>query len=84
MRFLLAGILVILPLATQAEPFAFMSAGHPDSQSVATSSDTEWSCDVSRPEGAGGSCGNPYSPASPTNCEALIGPYLSDIHLKQF
>ena len=76
MRFLLAGILAILPLATPAESFASMNAGESDSESVAPSSDSEQYCDVYRPEDAGGSCRNPYSPASPTNFEALIGPYL--------
>ncbi len=76
MRFLLAGILAILPLTAQAESLVFMNAGESDSESVAPLSDTEQYCDSHSPEDEVAFCRNPYSPASPTNFEALIGPSI--------
>ena len=76
MRFLLAGILAILPLTAQAESLAFMNAGEPDSEPVATLSDTENYCTSQSAEDEGGFCRNPYSPALPTNFEALFGPSI--------
>jgi hypothetical protein len=76
MRFLLAGILAILPLTAQAESLVFMNAGESDSESVTTLSDTQQYCNSHSPEDEVAFCRNPYSPASPTNFLALIGPYI--------
>lgn len=75
MRFLLAGILAILPLTAQTESLAFMDTGESDSESAATRPDTEQYCHLLGLEDELGFCRNPYSPASPTNFLALIGPY---------
>lgn len=75
MRFLLAVILAILPLTAQTESLAFMDTGESDSESAATLSDTEQYCNLLNPEDELGFCRNPYSPASPTNFLAVIGPY---------
>jgi len=77
MRFLLAGILTILPLTAQTESFAFMDIGDSDSESAATRPDTEQYCHLLGLEDELGFCRNPYSPASSTNFLALIGPYIS-------
>ena len=63
MRILLAGILILLPLIAQAEPLDCL--GVEIERCVDPSSLIE--LEVYQ---------NPYSPASPTNFEALIGPYL--------
>ena len=76
MRFLLAGILAILPLTAQAESLVFMNDGEPDSEPVATLSDTENYCTSQSPEDEGGFCRNPYSRGSSTNFETLIGPSI--------
>jgi hypothetical protein len=76
MRFLLAGILAILPLTAQAESSVSTNAVESDADSVATPSDTEYYCHPHNPIDEVRFCSNPYSPASPTNFEALIGPYL--------
>jgi hypothetical protein len=76
MRFLLAGILAILPLTAQAESPVSTNAVESDADSVAPPSDTEYHCHPHNPIDEVRFCGNLYSPASPTNFEALIGPYL--------
>jgi len=76
MRFLLAGILGLLPLNTQAASFDCANIVAPGSCAATDLSEeepyvaTHGLSDEVRPSG------NPYSPASPTNFETLIGPYL--------
>gem|GEM_PF-6039580 len=75
MRFLLAGILILLPHITQAESPNCTQVEESPSNRATDHSDAEDDADSHRFIGFGLSL-NPYSPASPTNFEALIGPYL--------
>ncbi len=76
MRFLLAGILGLLPLTAQAASFGCTNVVGPGSYAATDLSDEapyvspHGLSDEVRPSG------NPYSPASPTNFETLSGPYL--------
>ena len=82
MRFVLAGILAILPLTAQTESLAFMDIGESDSESAAPLANTEHECNVLGPEDEVGFCRSPYNPASPTNFLTLIGPY-SDVQAQR-
>lgn len=73
-KLLLAGIFILLPHIAQAES---LTCAHAEESSLAADpSEAEQYAD---PHGfiEFGLSPNPYSPASPTNFEALIGPYLN-------
>ena len=73
MRYLLAGILTLLPLAAQAESLVDTGADRAESPPLADLSDTTSRISLAD---VVGSSNNPYDPASPTNFETFIGPYL--------
>ncbi len=77
MRFLLAVILGLLPLNTQAASFDRTNILEPGSCAATDLSGEE---SYVAPHGLSDEVRrswNPYRPASPTNFETLIGPYLS-------
>lgn len=76
MRFLLAGILGLLPLNTQAASYDSAHIGEPNSSAVTDPSDTRHPVEPPSLDDEVGLRVNPYSPLSPTNFEALGGPYL--------
>ena len=71
MRLLLACILAFLPLAAQAESPENLSANEIDPKSVTIRADTSNPYDPDSPLNEWGPYGNPYSPASATNFEAI-------------
>jgi hypothetical protein len=76
MRFLLAGILALLPLNTQATSSVCMNIAKPGSCAETDLFNAELHV---APYGLADDLrlsDNPYSPASLTNFETLIGPYL--------
>lgn len=77
MRFLLAGILALLPLNTQAASSDCMNIAEPGSCAEADLSNAELQVAPHSLADELRFSGNPYSPASPTNFEPFIGPYLS-------
>jgi hypothetical protein len=77
MRFLLAGILALLPLNTQAASSDCMNIAEPGSCAEADLSNAELQVDPHSLADDVSFSGNAYSPASPTNFEPFIGPYLS-------
>lgn len=77
MRFLLAGILGLLPFTTHAASSDCPHIVEPGSATATDCSATESPVVSPSPEGEVWFSGNPYSPASPTNFELLIGPYLA-------
>lgn len=74
-KLLLAGIFSLLPLNVHAEPPGCTQAKESESSRAADPSAAEHHAD---PQSVFefGLNPNPYHPASPTNFEALIGPYL--------
>ncbi|MGE0470130.1 MAG: hypothetical protein Nkreftii_001894 [Candidatus Nitrospira kreftii] len=76
MRFLLAGILGLLPLTIHAASPDCPHIVEPGSATATDRSTTESPVVSPSLEGEVRFSGNPYSPASPTNFEPLIGPYL--------
>jgi hypothetical protein len=75
MRFLLAGILILLPHITHAESPNCTQVEASSSNRAADPSDAEHDAASHRFIEFGLSL-NPYRPASPTNFEVIIGPYL--------
>lgn len=72
-KLLLAGIFILLPHIAQAES---LTCAHAEESSLAADpSEAEHHANP-HPFFELGLYPNPYSPASPTNFEALIGPYL--------
>lgn len=75
MRFLLAGILVILPSIAQTRSLNCANLDQAELCLEADSADAEHHGDLHSPIELG-PYPNPYSPASPTNSEAFLEPYL--------
>jgi hypothetical protein len=75
MRFLLAGILVILPSIAQAQSLDCANLDQVEPCLKADSTDAELHGDPHSPIELG-PYPNPYSPTSPTNFEAFLEPYL--------
>ena len=76
MRFLLAGILALLLLNTQAASSDCTNIVEPDSCTTTDLSDAERQVAPHSLADELRLSGNPYSPASPTNFEPFTGPYL--------
>ena len=76
MRFFLAGILGLLPFTTHAESSDCPHIVEPDSAPATDCSIAESPVAPPSLEGEVWFSDNPYSPASPTNFEPFIGPYL--------
>ena len=74
-KLLLAGILILLPHIAQAESLTCAHAEESEPSLAADPFEAEHHADP-HPFFEPGLYPNPYSPASPTNFEALIGPYL--------
>ncbi len=77
MRFFLAGILGLLPFTTHAASSDCPHLVEPGSATATDCSTTESPVAPPSLEGEVWFSGNPYDPASPTNFEPFIGPYLS-------
>ena len=71
MRLLLAGILVFLPLTAQAENIDTLSANESDPSPVVDPFSVKNLGDPNSVINESGFYGNPYSPASATNFEAI-------------
>lgn len=76
MRFLLTVIFPVFPLASHAE-LLYVLHSSPSAPNVRADSADAWNeADMDDALKELSPYGNPYAPASPTNLEALIGPYI--------